>query len=89
MSKTPTINIRGHSEDIQSVILQQDVQEEYLTIQTNTVQVELNHTSGSVWLLKTTLSNPNIAALLQTTVYLGFCLPFETAVSPTFTSVAI
>lgn len=38
------------------------------------VQVEVNHKSGSVWLLKTTLPNPNTAALLQTTVYLGLRL---------------
>lgn len=54
--------MRGHSWDIQSVLLQ----EEYLI-----VQAAVNHTSGSVWLLKTTLFNSNIAALLQTTVYLG------------------
>lgn len=81
-----TINTINHCQDIWSALLQQ---EEYLIIKTSTVQVEVNHTSGSVWLLKTTLFNPNIAALLQTAVYLGLGLPFETTVSQTFTSVAI
>lgn len=43
------------------------------------VKVEVNHTSGSVWLLKTTPFDPNEAGLLQTAVYLGLGPLFETS----------
>lgn len=63
-----TMNTMGHPQNIWSVLLQQD---EYLIMKTNTIEVEVNHTSGSFWLLKTTWYDPNATALLQTAVYLG------------------
>lgn len=68
MNVKTTMNTMGHPQNIWSVLLQQD---EYLIMKTNTYEVEVNHTSGSFWLLKTTWYDPNATALLQTAVYLG------------------
>lgn len=73
------VNKRSHSQDISCVLQSQKVQEENLINIKPTVSMwDRAHTSGSVGLLKTTQSDPNIAALLQTTVYLGLGLLSET-----------
>lgn len=57
----------GHCEDMWPFILLQEVH----LIKTDTIEMEVNHTSGSFWLLKTTRYDPNATGLLQPTAYSG------------------
>lgn len=72
------LNMQGHFQyRVRFLVREGQVQRQYLILKTTTAHVEVNRTSCCLWLLKTTLSSPNIAALLQTTMYLGLGLPFK------------